>query len=189
MDCSTPGFPVLHHLPEFAETDVHWVGDLSNHLILCCPLLLLPSIFPSIRVFSNESVFHIRWLKYGVSASASVLPVNIQDWFPLGWTGCISLRCKRFERTPRSLLLVALTCSAWFIWAPYKVTNGLLLPPALATTMKVTVRVCWDLFSFNFQTSKKPGVIGLFFMVSSLWYVAKIPSFLNYQHCYVFYLW
>ena len=56
----------------------------SNHLILCCPLLLLllPSVFPSIRGFSNESVLHIRWI--GVSASASVLPMNIQDWFPLG---------------------------------------------------------------------------------------------------------
>ena len=58
---------------------------LSNHLILCRPLLLLPSIFPSNRVFSNESVLHIRWPKFGVSASASILPMNIQDWFPLGW--------------------------------------------------------------------------------------------------------
>jgi len=64
----------------------------SNHLILCHPLLLLPSIFPSIMVFSNESVLHTRWPKYtiGISASASVLPVNIQNWFPLGWTGQIS---------------------------------------------------------------------------------------------------
>ena len=77
---------------------------------------------PSIRVFTNESILHIRWPKYGVSASASVLPMNIQDWLSLGLTGCISLQCKIFERTPRSLLLVALTCSAWFIWAPYKVT-------------------------------------------------------------------
>ena len=62
----------------------------SNHLILCCPLLLLPSVFPSIRVFSNESVFHIRWPKsIGASASTSVFPVNTQDWSPLGWTGCL----------------------------------------------------------------------------------------------------
>ena len=54
----------------------------SNHLILCCPLLLLPSIFPSIRVFSNESVLCIRWLNIGASASTSVLPMNIQGWFP-----------------------------------------------------------------------------------------------------------
>ena len=61
----------------------------SNHLIFCCPLLLLCSIFPSIRIFSNESVLCIRWPKYWVSASASVLPKNIQDWFPLGLTGLI----------------------------------------------------------------------------------------------------
>ena len=53
----------------------------SNHLIFCPPLLLPPSIIHSIRVFSNESVLHIRWPKYWVSASASVLPINIQDWF------------------------------------------------------------------------------------------------------------
>jgi len=51
----------------------------SNHLILCRPLLLLPSIFPSIRVFPNESVLRVRWPSIGVSASASVLPINIQD--------------------------------------------------------------------------------------------------------------
>ena len=61
-----------------------------NHLILCRPLLLPPSIFPSIKVFSNESFLYIRWPKYWVSSLASVLPVNIQDWFPLGWTGWIS---------------------------------------------------------------------------------------------------
>ena len=66
----------------------------SNHLILCHPLLLPPPAFPSIRVFSNESALHIRWPKYCVSASASVLPTNIQDWFPLGWTGLISLQSK-----------------------------------------------------------------------------------------------
>ena len=66
----------------------------SKHLILCGPLLLLSSIFPSIRVFSNESVLRIRWPKYCSSASASVLPMNIQNWFPLGWTGLISLQSK-----------------------------------------------------------------------------------------------
>ena len=62
----------------------------SNHLILCHPLLP-PSIFPSITVFSNEAVLHIS---IGVSASASVLPMNIQDWFPLGLTGLISFLSK-----------------------------------------------------------------------------------------------
>ena len=70
----------------------------SNHLILCPPLLLLPSIFPSIRVFSNESVLHIKWPNIGVSASASVIPMNIQNWFLLGWTGWMSLLSKRISR-------------------------------------------------------------------------------------------
>ena len=70
----------------------------SNHLILYHPLLLLPSIFLSIRVFSNESVLCIRWQSIGVSASASVLPMNTQDWFPLGWTGWISLQSKGLSR-------------------------------------------------------------------------------------------
>ena len=70
----------------------------SNHLILCCPLLLLPSIFPSIRVFSNESVLHIRWPKCWASALASVLPVDVQDWSPLGFTALISLQSKGISR-------------------------------------------------------------------------------------------
>ena len=65
-----------------------------NHLILCCSLLLLPSIFPSIRVFSSELSLRIRCPKYGASASASIPPVNIQDWFPLGLTGLMSLKSK-----------------------------------------------------------------------------------------------
>ena len=70
----------------------------SNHLILCCPLLLLPSIFPSIRVFFSESVLYIRWPKYW-SFSFSISPsLNIQDWFHLGWTGWISLQSKGLSR-------------------------------------------------------------------------------------------
>ena len=68
----------------------------SNHIIHCCPLLLLPSIFPRIRVFSNESAILIRWP--GVSAATSFLPMNTQDWAPLGWTGWISLQSKGLSR-------------------------------------------------------------------------------------------
>ena len=77
VDCSTSGFPVHHQLPELAQTHVHWVWHefmtLSNHLILCCPLLLLPSTFPSIRVFSNELALRIRGPKYW---SFSISPSN-----------------------------------------------------------------------------------------------------------------
>ena len=69
-----------------------------NHLVLCSPLLLLPSIFPSIRVFSKESALHIRWPNIGVSVSTSVLPMNSQASFPLGWTGWISLLSKGLSR-------------------------------------------------------------------------------------------
>ena len=66
----------------------------SNHLILCCPFILLPYIFPSNRVFSKESALHISWPKYWSFSFSIVLPMNIQDWPPLGWTGWISLQSK-----------------------------------------------------------------------------------------------
>ena len=92
INCSMPGLPVHHQLLEFTQTYVHWVDDAiqpSHPLSSPSPP---SSIFPSIRVFSKESALDIRWPSIGVSASASVLPVNIQNWFPLGWTGWISLK-------------------------------------------------------------------------------------------------
>ena len=68
MDCSKPHLPVNHQLLEFTQTHVHWVGN-AIHLTLCYPVLLPPSIIPSFRVFSNESILRIRWPNYGVSAS------------------------------------------------------------------------------------------------------------------------
>ena len=94
MNCSMPGLPVHHQLPSSPKLMcIESVMPLSR-LILCRPLLLLPPVLPSFRVFSNESVLCIRWPKYWISASASVLPMNIQDWFPLGLTGRISLQSK-----------------------------------------------------------------------------------------------
>ena len=71
---------------------------LSNYLILCHPLLHLPSVFPSIRVFSNESLFASGGQSIGVSASTSVFPMNTRDWSSLGWTGWISLQSKGLSR-------------------------------------------------------------------------------------------
>ena len=70
----------------------------SNHLALCRPLLLLPSVFPSWRYFPVNRLFASGGQSIGASVSASVLPVNIQDWFPLGLTGLISLQSKRLSR-------------------------------------------------------------------------------------------
>ena len=64
MDCSTPGLPVLHHLPKLVQSHVVESVLLSNYIVLCCPLLLLSSVFPGTRVFFNESTLCIRWPKY-----------------------------------------------------------------------------------------------------------------------------
>ena len=89
MDCSTPDLPVHHQLPEFTQTHVHCVGEPSNHLILCHPFLLLPSIFPSIKVSSNESALCIRWPKYW-SFSFNISPSN-------EYLGLISFRMHWFD--------------------------------------------------------------------------------------------
>ena len=73
MNRSMPGLPVHHQLPEFTQTHIHRVSKPSSHLILGRPLLLLPLISPSIRVFSNESTLHMRWPKYW-SFSFSIIP-------------------------------------------------------------------------------------------------------------------
>ena len=98
VDCSMPGFSVHPQLPELAQTHVHWVGDTIQPSHLCHPLLLLSSIFPTIRVFSNESVFASGGQSIGAPALASVLSMNIQYWFPLGLIGLISLQSKRLSR-------------------------------------------------------------------------------------------
>ena len=94
MNCSTPGLPLCHQLPEFTQTHVHWVVMPSNHLILCRPLLLLPSIFPASGSFPMSQLFASGGQSIGVSTSTSVLTMNTQDWSPLGWTGWISLQSK-----------------------------------------------------------------------------------------------
>ena len=86
MGCSMPGFPVLYHLPEFAQTHVHWVGNALQSSL--SSLLLLPSVFPSIKVFSNESAPCIKWPKYwsfsiGPSNEYSELISFRVDWFDL----------------------------------------------------------------------------------------------------------
>ena len=97
MNCSMPDFPVFHCLPEFAQTHVHWLSDtIQPSHSLSPPSSLALSIFPSTRVFSNESALHIRWPKYW--SVSFILPVNIQGWFPLGLTSLISLLSKGLSR-------------------------------------------------------------------------------------------
>ena len=77
MNCTAPGLPVHHHLPEFTQTHVHRVGDASSHLILCRPLFLMPPIPPIIRVFSNESTPCMRWPKYWSFSFSIILSKEI----------------------------------------------------------------------------------------------------------------
>ena len=118
MDCSMPGFPIYHQLPELAQTHLIESVMPSNHLIFCHSLLLLPSVFPSIRVFSNESVFCIRWPKYW-SFSFNISPSN-------EYSGLISSRMDwldllAVQGTLKNLLqhhsskASILQCSAFFI--------------------------------------------------------------------------
>ena len=96
MDCSMPALPVHHQLPEFTQTHVHWVSDAvqpSHPLLSPSPTFNLSSVsFPMTQFFASGGQ------SIGVSASASVLPMNIQDWFPLGLTGWISLQSKGLSR-------------------------------------------------------------------------------------------
>ena len=97
MDCSMPGFPVHHQIPEFIQTHVHQVSD-AIQLILCHPFSSHLQSFPASRSFPMSQFFASGEQIIGVSALASVLPMNIQDWFPLGWTGWISLQSKGLSR-------------------------------------------------------------------------------------------
>ena len=96
MDCSMPGFPVLHRLLEFAQTHVHWVGDaIQPSRPLSFPSPPAFNLFPASGSFLMSQLFVSG--DQSIRASASVLPMNIQDWFPLGLTGLISLQSKELS--------------------------------------------------------------------------------------------
>ena len=115
-DCSTLGFPVRHQLPELAQTPVHESVMPSNQLILCRPLLLLPWIFSSIRVFSNESALHNRWPKYwsfsfSLSNEYSGLISFRMDWLDL-LAVQRTLKCPLQHHSSKASIL---QCLAFFI--------------------------------------------------------------------------
>ena len=118
MGCSTPGLPMHHQLQEFIKLMSIELVMPSIHLILCCPLLLSPSIFPSIRVFSNEAVLRIRWLKYW-SFSFSISPSSERSGlisFRMDWLNLLAVQgtLKRLLQQHSSKASILL-CSAFFI--------------------------------------------------------------------------
>ena len=115
MDCSMPGFPALHYLPEFAQTHVHWVSD---DIQSSSPSpLLLPSIFPSIRFISNESTLCIRWPKYWSFSTSPSKEYSELVSFKIDWYDLLAV-----QGTLKSLLqhhnfksISVLQCSALFV--------------------------------------------------------------------------
>ena len=101
MDCSIRGFPILRHPPEFAQTHAHWVSDAIQPSHPLSSPSSLPSIFPSIRVFSNESALRSGGQSIGASASASVLPMNIQGIIFQG-------DCSSYEKKKNYLVITSL---------------------------------------------------------------------------------
>ena len=97
MDCSTPGLPVHHQLLEFTQTHVCWVGDAIQPSHPVVPFSCL-QFFPASGSFQMSQFFVSGGQSIGVSASTSVIPMNTQDWSPLGWTGWVSLQSKGLSR-------------------------------------------------------------------------------------------
>ena len=134
MDCSTAGFPVHHQLPKLAQTHVNWVGDASQPHHLYRLLLLLPSIFPSIKLFSDESVPHIRWIKYW-SFSFSISPSNEYSWlisFRIDWLDLLAVQgtqeyspTPQFKRINSSVLSFLYSPTLIFIHVYWKVNQML----------------------------------------------------------------
>ena len=98
MDYSTPSLPGHHQLPEFTQTHVHWVGDAITISYSVIPFSSCLQSFPESKSFPMSQLFASDGQSVGVSASTSVLPVNTQDWSPLGWTGWIFLQSKGLSR-------------------------------------------------------------------------------------------
>ena len=160
MDCSTPGFPVHHQLSELTQTSVHCVGMPSNHLILCRPCLLPPSIFPSIRVFSNESVLCIRWPK-DWSFSFSISPSNEYSGLISFWIDWFDLLA--VQGTLSSLLQHHSSKASFFRPCPSLWSNSHIHTWPLEKTIALTRQTFVD------------KVMSLFFNVLSRLFVAFLP--------------
>ena len=130
MDCSTPGFPVLHCLLTCAQTHVHWVSDAIQQPLPCCPFSsygVYAQSFPTSGSFPMSWLFPSSSQRVVASASASVLPMNIQGWFLLGLTGLISLQSKGlswvfFNHTSKASLF----CAQLFLWSNSHICTWLL---------------------------------------------------------------
>ena len=115
MDYSTPGLPVHHQLLEFTQIHVCWVSDAIQPSHPVIPFSSCPQSFPASGSFQMSQLFTSG--SWSIGASASVLPMNTQDWSPLGWTGWISLQSKGLSR------VFSKTMGQWGLWGWYQPTG------------------------------------------------------------------
>ena len=171
MNCSAPGFPVLHYLPEFAQTHVHWVSDTIQPSHLCCPLLLLPSTFPRFRVCL------LKWVDCSHQV-IKLLELHLQHWSVQWISGSISFRIDKFDLLAGQGTLKSLlqhhSSKTLFFWHstlfmvqlshPYLHTKSLQCVRLFATTWTIVCQsplpmgfsrqVQWSGFPFPFPFSR-----------------------------------
>ena len=136
MDCNMPGFPVLYYLLKFFQIHVHWVMP-SNHFTFCC-FLLLPSVFPSIRVFSSELTVCIRWPKYW---SFSISPSNEYSGlisFRIDWLVFLAVQgSQQSSPTPQFKSIIQPS-----LWSSFHICTWLLQKPKLRLYGPLSVKWC-----------------------------------------------
>ena len=158
MDYSIPGFPVLHYLPEFAQTHVHWVSDAiqqSHSLSSASPPTFKLSQHQGLYQWVSSSYhLHIRWPNSGASASAWVLPMNILGWFPLGLTGLICLQYKGLSSVFSSTMVQKhqLLSVQPSLWSNSHICTWLLEKPYLWLYRPLSSKWCLCIFLWLIQT-------------------------------------
>ena len=170
MDYSRPGFPVLHHLLEFAQTQVHWVSDaIQTSRSLSSPLLL-PSIFPSVRVFSNELALCIRWQnswRFSLSINPSREYSGLIS-FRIGWFNLLEVQgIFKSLLQYHSLEASILPCSAFLMVKcshPYMTTGK-----TIALTRETT-RLFWNTAAPVSSPISSPRALALFHMLANTWH-------------------
>ena len=153
MDCSTPGLHVHHQLPEFTQTHLHWVGDAIQPSHPVVPFSSCPQSLPASEPFPMSQLFAWVGQSIGVSALASFLPKNTQDWSPLGCTGWISLQSKGLKNLPQhhsskasilwlsAFLVVQLSCPYMTAGKTIALTRWTFVDKVMSLLFNIDIRV------------------------------------------------
>ena len=149
MECSAPDFTVHHELPELTQTHVHRVGDaIQPSHPLSSPFSSSLQSFPASGSFLRSQFFSSGGLSIGVSVSALVLPMNIQGWFPLGWTGWVSLLSKGLSRVFSNTTVQKHQFVFSLLWkiSEYKSKENVIMNPPILSESQYTIPKTWRFF-------------------------------------------